>query len=116
MTPAGELNVPVSSASEKKTNTTIAAISAPTEGRTSSLRQRGSCRSRSSVLGAGAGAGAGAVVAIDYLVPWSASAAIEAAFSSVTKLGPVATIVFAPTSLRLRTASSRKVTGRYPCR
>ena len=104
--------MPVSSASEKKTKTTIAAMSAPTEGRTRMRRHSGVCRIRSSAFAAGAGAGAGAVVAIDYLVPWSASAAIEAAFSWVTKLGPVATIVFAPTSFLLRTASSRKVTGR----
>ena len=109
MTPAGELNVPVESAAVKNRNTTIAAISAPTEGRTRMRRQRGVCRIRSSDFAAGA---AGAVVAIDYLVPWSASAATADAFSEVTKLGPVATIVLAPTSFLLRTASSRNVTGR----
>ena len=58
MTPEGELKVPVESTALKNAKTTIAAISAPTDGRTSMRRHSGVCRIRSSSLAAGGDTGA----------------------------------------------------------
>ena len=99
-----------SAVTAKNSKTTPAPIIAPSSGRWSSLVRNETFASRSSTA-VGGGSDVGWSVVLIACRPPPASA-ISAAFSLVTKPGPVRTGSPPPTVLRLVLLSVRKTTGR----